>query len=371
MSRFQDLLLAQVKIIAGGTEEVRLPLKEWEAIFNEAQNVLIRDVERIAPEITTSARRVIKRGRLRRDREVKHTRKSHLKKLGSGFRQLEEAVILAEASNRNTFDAFSVWLKENDENDEISASSINAPGTLGGPAVRVLTFLGLHARGCTLASEILLLCHNGFIKGAHSRARSLYELTTTLGFLSLADSPPYVLTERYSLSALVEARRDLQGDREGDPFDRTPGLEETIRNAWGDRFFKPYGWAIPGIGDGSSKQVTFRDIEEELGSSELRHAYLTMNHSVHAGAASIIAQFDNRAPFRYRTGSSVDYYDASWVMGVTALLLEGLQIPLSMEISPLVGADSELEMAPIANLCDSAKEFFDDYIRSNQALDGS
>ncbi|MEV8052455.1 DUF5677 domain-containing protein [Streptomyces bacillaris] len=362
--------MAQVRIIAGGVDEdVRLPIREWEGIFHEAEDTLIRDVGAIAPDIVASARKITRRGKLRRDREVEHTRRAHLKKLGSGFRQLEEAAILAEASNRNTFDAFSFWLKENDGNDEILASSIGAPETLGGPVVRVLTFLGLHARGCTIVSEILLLCRHGFVKGAHSRARSLYELATIMGFLTQADSPPYVLTERYSLSALVETRRDLLGDREGDPFDRTPGLEDAIRNAWGESFFKSYGWAIPGIGDGSSKQVTFRDIEQALGSSKMRHAYLTMNHSVHAGAASIIAQFDNRAPFRYRTGSSVDYYDAAWVMSVTALLLEGLQIPISMDISPLMEADLELDVAPIVNLCDSARKFFDDYIRADQEVE--
>ncbi|MFF3276342.1 DUF5677 domain-containing protein [Streptomyces chrestomyceticus] len=368
MNRFQQLLHDQVRAVTGDTEEERRPLAEWQRIFEEAQDQLIRDIEQLAPDVMTESRRAIRRGRKRRTREIKHAERSHLKKLGKGFRQLEEAVILAEVGNRQLFDAFALWLKRNDKNDNILASSIGAPEVPGGPAVRVLTFLGLHARGCTLTSEILLLSRNGFTKGAHSRTRSLYELTTILAFLAVADSPPYVLTERYSLSGLVEARRDLQGSEETDPFDESPGLEDAIRSAWGDRFFKPYGWAIPGIGDGEAKQVTFRDIERVLGDRDWRHAYLTMNHSVHAGAASIVSQLDHRVPFRYRTGSTVDHYDASWVLSVVALLFEGLQIPLFMGISNLLEADLEIKIAPIINLCTSAKEFFDDYIDDRDAL---
>ncbi|MCX5391302.1 DUF5677 domain-containing protein [Streptomyces sp. NBC_00094] len=362
MSRFDDLQDEQVKIITGDDGEVRRTLEEWQVIIDQAQDTLVRDIERIAPDVTRAARKALKRGKIRRFHEKRHAERAHLKKLGVGFRDLEEAVILAETGNRDASESFARWLVLNKGSDELLANSINAPNTLGGPAVRALTFLGLHARGCTLVSEVLLLVRHGFIKGAHSRARSLYELTTTLAFLSLSDEPPYVLTERYSLSGLVEARRDLQGSAEGDPFDGTPGLEEAIRSAWGDRYFKPYGWAIPAIGDGTAKQVTFRDIDESVGNRDWRHAYLTMNHSVHAGAAAAASLFDRRGTFRHRTGSTVDYYDAAWVLSITALLFEGLQIPIFLDLSPLLGADMELDFAPVSNRCAAAKTFFDGYI---------
>ncbi|MER6247231.1 DUF5677 domain-containing protein [Streptomyces griseorubiginosus] len=363
MSRFSDLLSEQVKVINGDQGDEKRPLQEWQQIFDQAQDQLMANIEQIAPDVMVSARQALKRVKKRRLREMRHNERAHLKKLGIGFRRFNDAIALAEALNRDIFDAFGEWLQDK-ETDEVAASCLGIPSVVGGPAVRVLTFLGLHARACTLASEITLLAQRGFTEGAHARARSLYELVTIATFLAVEDSSPYELTERYSLSGMVEARRDNQHTGDEDPFDDVPGLEEAIRNSWGDSYFKPYGWAIPGVGDGTAKQVTFRDIEKSLEADHLRHAYLTMNHAVHAGAGALLQRFDPRYPFRNPIGSTVDYYGAAWVLAATAYLFRGIQIPLLLEIAPLLGAEMELMLAPLGNLCEASESFFKSHVES-------
>ncbi|MER6694592.1 DUF5677 domain-containing protein [Streptomyces minutiscleroticus] len=370
MSRFDDLLAEQVYAITGDSDETLRTLEEWQPIFEQAKEQLMANIEQIAPDVSLSARHSLRDGGKRRFREAKHNERAHLKKLGPGFRQLKDAVTLAGEVNRDLTTEFAKWISRKGRKN-VSASIVGFPGTVGGPAVRALTFLGLHARSCTLASEILLLAQHGFTEGAFSRARSLYELVTIIAFLSIKDSHPFELTERYSLSGLVEARRDLQGAEAEDPFATEPGLEEAIRNAWGDRFFKPHGWAIPAIGDGTAKQVTFRDIEKSLGSEHLRHAYLTMNHAVHAGAKIMVERFNTERPFLNYVGSSVDYYGAAWVLSATSYLFRGAQIPLLLEISPLIEAEMELMLAPLSNLCNNAQSFFNSYTDQNDPVGGT
>jgi len=366
MTRFLDLLSEQARIINNDPEDKLRPLEEWREIFNQAQDHLMANIEQLAPDVAVSARHALKRGKKRRLRETRHNERAHLKKLGVGFRQLNDAITLADALNRDIFDAFGAWLQDKDTN-EVAASQLGHPEVAGGPAVRVLTSLGLHARSCTLASEVILLAQRGFTEGAHSRARSLYELATIVAFLSIKDSHPFELTERYSLSGMVEARRDHQSMGAEDPFEDVPGLEDAIRTTWGDSYFKPYGWAIPGVGDGTAKQVTFRDIEKALGTDHLRHAYLTMNHAVHAGAGAIMQRYDTRHPYRNPSGSTVDHYGVAWVLAATAHLFQGVQIPLLLEIAPLLGAEMELMLGPLGNLCEASKSYFESYVASLNA----
>ncbi|MFE5688374.1 DUF5677 domain-containing protein [Streptomyces sp. NPDC056512] len=364
MNRFRKLVVERVHAITEGDGNAARPVEEWAPIFDEANEYVWDNVAQLAPDIQVESERKLKRGRERRSREEIHNRRAHIKKLGAGLQHFDDAILLAEAANRDVFAAFTKWLRGKDV-AEMARSVTGHRKIAGGPACRIMTFLGLHARGCVLASEISLLAHHGYTEGASSRARSLYELTVISTFLSTKDSHPFPLTERYHLSGGVERQRDARGTNQPNPFQHEPGLEEAIRRTWGDRYFKPYGWAIPAVGDGKAKSVTFRDIEESVELGHLRHAYLSMNHAVHAGAANVISNLDNRYPFGHRTGSHVNYYAAAWVLSAAAYFLQGMQIPLMLDIGELVEADTELRLGPLLNSCRDAERVFKEFINTN------
>ncbi|MCC3776069.1 DUF5677 domain-containing protein [Streptomyces sp. UNOB3_S3] len=328
-----------------------------ESVFQLALDKVLEKVGDIDPVVRGSVKWSLKYGAKRRARVALHNERSILKKLGKGFRDLSNAVTVADDVNRDLFVDFAEWVAaEKDSHDSI----IGAPDMIGGPTLHVLTMLGLHARGCSMVSEIDLLARKGLIEAASARARSLYELMTITSFLSVRNTPPYELTERYHLSAVVERRKDALFMGEEDPFASMSGLEDIIRTVWGPEFFRPYGWALPGVPGARPGRVTFRDIERAAVLDHMRHAYLTMNHAVHSGAMAITTRFDGRDPFRYRIGSEVDYYSTAWVAGATARFFFFLNHLAIREIASLVNQDAALMLGPLISLCESAEQFFED-----------
>ncbi|WP_244317493.1 DUF5677 domain-containing protein [Streptomyces bauhiniae] len=332
-------------------------------VFRAALDAVLMKAAEIDPVVRRSIKWSMKYGRQRRARTAQHNERSILKKLGTGFRLLSNAVTVAEDVHRDLFRSFGQKLAE----DGLSRDSvIAAPGVIGGSALHVLVILGLHARGCSIVSEVDLLARKGFNEGALARARSLYEVTAITSFLVVRNTPTYELTERYHLSAMVERRKDARFMGEEDPFADAPGLEDAMRAAWGDEVFRPYGWArtgIPGAEPGS--RVTFRDVEEAAVMDSLRHAYLTMNCAIHSGALSVTARSDRAHPFFNPIGGEVNYASAAWVAGATSCFFFFLNQLAIREIASLVDPDAALMLGPLDELCESAQGYFGSYYEAH------
>ncbi|MEU3317429.1 DUF5677 domain-containing protein [Streptomyces sp. NPDC006662] len=358
MSRLQQLVVNRVIESLGGDAETKRPLAELEPAFYAADDYVINHISMLDVEVRRSTRWSLRYGRRRRVRSAAHNERSVLKKLGQGFRHLSEAITLSEDASRDLFVAFGRWLATCDGSEQ--QSLVDPKSQIGGPALHVLTLLGLHARGCTIASEIELLARKGFVEGAHARARSLYELMVLTGFLVTRNTGNFELTERYHLSAMVEKRKEIPHTGEEDPFAQSSGLEDMIRGRWGSAFFKPYGWAASGIQSPPPTRVTFRDIEEASGLENMRHCYLTMNHAIHAGAMAVTTRFDDRNPFRNATGSQVNCYSTAWVAGAVANFFYFLNRIALEAVSDIVDPEGVFFLASLSR-CDAAEKFFSDY----------
>lgn len=359
MGRLKDLAMTRLETVAaedGGPAQ--RPLEEWEIIYNDATDHVLDNITSLAPDVAAFSQRAIRFGNKSRLRKLLHNERSHLRKLGQGFRNFDDANVLAESVNYGLTRDFGQWAGQIKDRSD-APSIIGLPDFLGGIPLRSMTFLGMHARACTIASEVSQLARRGFVEGAHGRARSLYELSTLIAFLSIKDTkPPFELTEKYNLSAYIEARKEYAERGDDDPFEEFPELETAIRERWGQTFFKPYGWAASNIGDGTARQVTFRDIECEIGSEHFRHAYLAMNHAVHAGPIAVIRKFDNRKPLPFVTGSDVDYVGCAWVMLAASNFLRRAHACVAASLAPFIDSDLDLTIGVMDKLCDGAEAEF-------------
>ncbi|MEV7592577.1 DUF5677 domain-containing protein [Streptomyces sp. NPDC089922] len=361
-SRLQQLILNRVIDTLGEDAHEKRTIAEFEPIFFQAEDHVVKNIHLLDAETERSARWSLKYGRKRRARSAAHNERAILKKLGCGFRHFADAVTLAEDANRDLFVDSAQWLRDSGP----SSASLIAQNGVGGAPLHVLIMLGMHARGCVIASEIDMLARKGYTEGAHARARSLYELMILVAFIAEKETADFELTERYHLSALVERRKDARHMGEEDPFDSEDGLEQALRNRWGSGFFQSYGWASLGMqGRSSSSRVTFRDIEESTGLDGMRHCYLTMNHAIHGGAMAITTRFDRRNPFRNVTGSEVNHYSIAWVMGAAAKFFHCLNRITLQAVSDLVDPEQVFYLTPLAH-CDSAEDFFWEYAISHE-----
>jgi hypothetical protein len=150
-----------------------------------------------------------------------------------------------------------------------------------------LTFL--HARACTVASEIDALLRAGYPSGARARWRTLHELAVISSLLGDGDDE---LSERYLAHTVVaeykdaldhESTRDRTGLPAYDPADL-----ESLRKSYeaglerfGKSFKHDWAWAAPTAG---IEQPNFRQLEELAGLEHLRTWYRSASHLTHAGS---------------------------------------------------------------------------------------
>jgi hypothetical protein len=151
----------------------------------------------------------------------------------------------------------------------------------------------LHARGCQVAQEILVLIQSGFADGAHARWRSLHEIAVTAFFIAKHGEET---ANRYLLHDAVESYRSSKlykkyAERLGyAPISESEfeGLERAYQDLvseYGKSFGSQYGWASIDL---SKKRPTFRDIEEDAGLDQLRPYYKLASHNVHANPKGVL-----------------------------------------------------------------------------------
>ena len=150
----------------------------------------------------------------------------------------------------------------------------------------------LHAKGCLISKEILMLLKNGYADGAHARWRALHELSVTARFLTTHGKDA---AQRYVDHEFVEAykgalqlnkyesRLNVSGfSRE--ELGQLKSQYDAAIELYGKDFGKPYGWAATFLRTGNQ---TFFDLEEAVGLDHWRPYFKWASQNIHANVKAI------------------------------------------------------------------------------------
>ncbi|MCB8944418.1 MAG: hypothetical protein H6658_11780 [Ardenticatenaceae bacterium] len=147
----------------------------------------------------------------------------------------------------------------------------------------------LHARGCQVGAEALLLLRNGFADGAHARWRTLHELSVEASFIfqngnSVAEL--FLLhSQIYDYRLAEEYQKYYQvlgyAPPEQAHIDSAKKTRDRLINQYGDHFKYDYGWAAQVL---KNKRPNFTHLEEFVGLKHLRPFYKLANINVHSGS---------------------------------------------------------------------------------------
>ncbi len=150
----------------------------------------------------------------------------------------------------------------------------------------------LHARGCQVGQEILVLLENGFADGGHARWRTLHEIAVTASFIShhgkdVAERylfhstiQEYSAMEQYQKYALVLGQKPFAPTE----VNRLKNQCDKLITRFGPDFEHDYGWAANVL---SKKDLTFAKIEKNAGFEHLRPYFKMSSSNIHAGANAI------------------------------------------------------------------------------------
>ena len=147
----------------------------------------------------------------------------------------------------------------------------------------------LHARGCQVGAEALLLLRNGFADGAHARWRTLHEISVEACFIS--DQGNNVAEQFLCHSIVSDYRSAAEYQKHYKAIGYAPPEQKAIDavkiehdkviSRFGDYFRYDYGWAAQFL---NMKRPTFADLEKFVGLDHLRPFYKLANMNVHSGS---------------------------------------------------------------------------------------
>ena len=147
----------------------------------------------------------------------------------------------------------------------------------------------LHARGCQVGREALLLLRNGYADGAHARWRTLHEISVDALFISNNGQD---VAERYLLhSTITEYRIAVEYEKYYSQIDYAPpdqkeldelkNRRDELLNRFRKEYNRDYGWASETVG---GKAPTFTKLEKLVGLDYMRPFYKLANVNVHSGS---------------------------------------------------------------------------------------
>ncbi len=150
----------------------------------------------------------------------------------------------------------------------------------------------LHAKGCLVADEILMLLRHGYASGADARWRALHEVAVIGCFLAAGDEELALRFLDYGHVESLAGARDYQNNADAlgyEPFsdEEIKGMEAAVADLarkYGLLFKGRYGWAADHFGHAPS----FREIEQAANLDHYRSYYRMASHPVHAGPKGIL-----------------------------------------------------------------------------------
>jgi len=291
-----------------------------QALFSDAQDSCFADAETLFPEALRASERGADARRRRRRVHQLRVERGILRRFGFALDRLEAALAAAEFVNGSIVSLYVDWLRAEPQK---SPDFLGVAGTLGGRHIRLLMLMSMHARTLRVAGEILLLLRAGASEGAASRARTLYELTVKMLLICLEPRDSgWELADRYYVSTQIEVYTKTE------LFSSTvSGIEAKMRDSavarWGIELFEgPNNWAAPAVGRQGRGRVTFKDLEDAVGSEELRHVYTECNHAVHAGPLKAVQSIKFGHPYLTSCRRSVDIVETGRTGHAVSLYLQ-------------------------------------------------
>jgi hypothetical protein len=294
---------------------------------------ILKNLREFAPEEVTFDRGQIDKRLPQRRRQSQKVRKANLKRWWLAFRHLENLISAVDIQNEDLTDS---TFREIIGKEHPKYLLLNVPDTVGGPALKCLLILSLHARACSMGAEILSLLEAGHVEGAMRGTRTLYEIAVVVSIIQNDGiRGTYELSERYYVTSILErmkynriARRnsnvcqreqDTLGGRLEKPEQR---LINAARRTWGPRFKEQYDWARPVIpNERQIRKINFTDLERACEAEWMRPTYLELNNAIHAGPTVTISRTKFRGPKLNPTGPTVEPQETSRTGHAASFLL--------------------------------------------------
>lgn len=147
----------------------------------------------------------------------------------------------------------------------------------------------LHARSCLVAREVLTLIRAGYASGAHSRWRTLHELSVAARFIHEHGDDIALRylehddIERYKAAVEMQTHAGALGEvpPTAEEMAALAGRRKELRLKYGKDFLNDFGWAAPAVGDGGRR---FAEIEAATNLGHLRPYYRVASHAIHANS---------------------------------------------------------------------------------------
>jgi hypothetical protein len=158
-----------------------------------------------------------------------------------------------------------------------------------------LVTTSLHARGCQVFNEIIVLLSNGFADGADARWRTLHEITVTSLFIHKhgPDTATRYIdhdhVERANAAEEYQEHHQRLGFAPLDPGDVQKALRRraAVIAKYDKYFAKPNGWAAAALG--SKERIGLVDLEQAVDLEHWRPLYSLASYNVHAPVRRLIA----------------------------------------------------------------------------------
>ena len=157
-------------------------------------------------------------------------------------------------------------------------------------AVKLGMIAGLHEKGYTTATEILVLLRAELADGALARWRSLYEIELIAGFL--ASQGPST-AERYRDHAAIKNWEAINavsvfGTIDATTLDGFRTKRDEAVQRYGTKFKHEYGWAADVVGTAKRNGPNRGDLEKAIGKEEWGPLFKAASYQVHPMANAVI-----------------------------------------------------------------------------------
>jgi len=217
----------------------------------------------------------------------------------TGYQELEDAysVELAERWGAATGVYRTLWVACHEIGEAVSLRHFNVDGYEPAPILHAQ--LGLQARACRVALEVLALLRSGLGAGALARARTLHEIAVISAILAKyggagGDCPS--LAERYLRHADVVTWLDAKEYQKTAPklgfepftdaeMDEMQADFDSAVAMYNEQFGRPNGWAAC-LTENGKAPIGFKPLELIAGADHMRSYYSMASHEVHADAKS-------------------------------------------------------------------------------------
>jgi Family of unknown function (DUF5677) len=200
-----------------------------------------------------------------------------------------------------------------------------------------------------LAEEVSLLMRHGYLSGAQSRARTIYETSIIMRFLAASDDET---TYRYldhstvkafedAAARLVVERNDIESPQCASEYRQLKVKYEKLITKYGEEFKGGYGWArtalLRNLPDHKGR-ITFAHIEAVVGGAHFNQLFRIASHSVHMTPMTFKTEYLSQPLLKKRglIGFSIPFH-----LSLTSLLASLSSLTMVLELLPSI-ADGEL-----------------------------